>query len=169
VIVPEELRHLTDGPRPDERPGGAGTISLLASGGTDARTVLARCRSVLRAVLDHSAGEWPAAQEWRSLLPAWFVAACAPERSREELEQWLAWWRTLAPDDRARADAERPWALADWLYWLMPSERCWFWWDAEVRPGGTLLVLVEVPGLPTALGALDWMLRAAGATDIIHE
>jgi hypothetical protein len=51
----------------------------------------------------------------------------------------------------------------------MPSERCWFWWDGEVRPDGTLRVLVEVPGLPTALGALDWMLRAAGAGDIIHE
>lgn len=45
----------------------------------------------------------------------------------------------------------------------------WFWWDAEVGTDGTLQVTVEVPGWPTALGALDWLLRAAGAAEIVHE
>ena len=150
MIVPEERRHLMDGPRPGELPGGAGTASVLARGGADAHDVLDRSRAVLLAVLEHSGPEWPTVEEWRLLLPAWFVAACGPETSREDAQRWLAWWRTLGPADRARAESERQWALADWLYWLMPSERQWFWWDATVGTDGTLRVTVEVPGWPTA-------------------
>lgn len=169
MIGPEERRHLTDGPRPGEVPGGVGTVGVLARGGADGGEVLDRSRAVLLAVLERSGPEWPTVEEWRSLLPPWFVAACGPEMSREDAERWLAWWRTLGPADRARAESERRWTLADWLYWLMPSERQWFWWDAEVGRDGTLRVTVEVPGWPTALGALDWLLRAAGAAEVVHE
>jgi hypothetical protein len=68
-------------------------------------------------------------------------------------------------DDRARADSERRWSLADWLCWLTLSERLWFWWNAEVGRDGTLRATVEVARWPTALGALDCLLRAAGAAD----
>jgi hypothetical protein len=51
----------------------------------------------------------------------------------------------------------------------MLSERQWFWWDAKVEREGTLRVTVEVPGQPAPLGALDWLLRAAGAVEVIHE
>jgi hypothetical protein len=169
VIVPEERRHLTDGSRPGEVPGGVGTVSVLARAGADARVVLDRCRAVLLAVLDHSEPEWATVEEWKSYLPAWFVAASGPERSGEDAERWLAWWRTLGPADKAGAESEQQWALADWLYWLMPSERQWFWWDAEVGQDDTLRVTVEVPGWPAALGALDWLLHAAGAVEVIHE
>jgi hypothetical protein len=144
------------------------TVSVLARTGVDARVVLDRCRVVLLAVLDHSGPEWPTVEEWRSFLPAWFVAACGPEKSGEDAERWLAWWRTLGPADKARVESEQHWALADWLYWLMPSERQWFWWDAEVGRDGTLRVTVEIPGCPTAMGALDWLLCAAGAVEVIH-
>jgi hypothetical protein len=168
VIVPEEMRHLTDGPRPGEVPGGAGTVSVLARGGSDAGEVLDRSRAVLLMVLERSGPQWPAAEEWRSLLPPWFVAACGPPVPREETQRWLDWWRALGPADRARAESERPWALEDWLYWLTPPERQWFWWDATAGDG-TLRVTVEVPDWPAALGALDWLLRASGAAEVVHE
>ncbi len=168
VIVPEEQRHLAAGPRPGEEPGGVGAITVLARG-SEARTVLDRCRSVLAVILDHSGPEWPTVEEWRSLLPKWFVAASSPERSREDAERWLAWWRTLGPADQARAESEQRWTLADWLYWMEPFERQWFWWDAEIGTDGTLRVTVEIPGWPAALGALDWLLRAAGAAEVVHD
>lgn len=169
MIPPEERRHLVDGPRPGEVPGGVGTISVLARGGADADVVLDRCRAVLAVVLDYSGPGWPGLKEWESLLPSWFVAACGPQGSREDAERWLAWWRTLGRADKARAESEQRWELADWLYWLMPSERQWFWWDAEPLQDGALRVAVEMPGWPAALGALDWLLRAAGAAEVIHE
>jgi len=168
VIVPEEQRHLAAGPRPGEEPGGVGAITVLARG-SEARTVLDRCRSVLAVILDHSGPEWPTVEEWRSLLPKWFVAASSPERSREDAERWLAWWRTLGPADQARAESEQRWTLADWLYWMEPFERQWFWWDAEIGTDGTLRVTVEIPSWPAALGALDWLLRAAGAAEVVHD
>jgi hypothetical protein len=121
------------------------------------------------AVLNHSGSDWPSEGERESLLPEWFVAARGPENSRQDTERWLAWWRTLGPADKARAERDQHWALADWLYWLEPSERQWFWWSAEMGTDGSLRVTVEVPGRPAALGALDWLLRAAGAAEVVHE
>jgi len=52
---------------------------------------------------------------------------------------------------------------------MEPFERQWFWWDAEIGRDGTLRVTVEIPGWPAALGALDWLLRAAGAAEVVHD
>ena len=89
--------------------------------------------------------------------------------SHEEAERWVAWWRTLAPADKARAESEKRWTLEDWLYWLTPSQRQWFWWDAVTDGDHALRVTVEVADWPTALGALDWLLRAAGASEVVHD
>jgi len=102
------------------------------------------------------------------LLPAWFVERSAPERSREEAERWLAWWRSLPASEQARVAREQDWALADWLYWLEPAERHWFWWDAVIENPEILRVIVEVPGWPVPLGALEWLLRAAGAMEVVN-
>jgi hypothetical protein len=144
-------------------------VRVVARGSASAREVLDRCRAVLLKVLEHSGPEWPAEREWTSILPLWFVAACGPEMSREDAARWLDWWRTLGPADRAREESDHRWTVAEWLDWLMPSERQWFWWDAEAGQDGTLRITVEVPGWPAALGALDWLLRAAGAVEIFHE
>lgn len=77
-------------------------------------------------------------------MPEWFVAACSPERTAEKTS----------------------WTLADWLYWMEPDERQWFWWDARIDGEGATTVLVEVPRWPSATGALEWLLRAAGASSV---
>lgn len=64
------------------------------------------------------------------------------------------------------ADRESRWSLADWMYWMHPEEREWSWWDARVEGAGVASVLVEVPGWPMAVGALEWLLRVAGATEV---
>jgi len=168
VIRPDEVRHVEEGPRQGERPGGAGTVAVVAKARSNAADVLARVREVMGEIV--KTGEpWPDLEYWRSQLPRWFVDASAPERSRDEIEQWLAWWRSLPPHEQAQAAAEQKWTLADWLFSVQPSERQWFWWDARVESPDILRVLVEVPGDPVALGALEWLLRAAGATEIARE
>ena len=165
----EEQRHLNGGCRSGERPAGVGTVSVVARCRGDASRVAERSREVLQVVLAHAGPPWPAVSEWRQVLPAWFVNASAPERPREEAEQWLGWWRSLPPEEQARVTRSQRWALADWLYWLEPSERQWFWWDAVVESPEILRVIVQVSGWPAPLGALDWLLRAAGAVEVLHE
>ena len=51
----------------------------------------------------------------------------------------------------------------NWLFWLLPEERTWYWWDGEVSGPHEVRLWVEVAGGPAPLGALEWLVRAAGA------
>lgn len=166
MIPPEELRHLADGPRLREVAGGVGLVEVHVSTSGDANDLLRRSREVLRAILAATSEGWPAETAWRERLPHWFVEACAVEESAEDAARWLAWWRALDDKARARAARERPWSLADWLHWLHPDERQWYWWDGSVVGQHAARIIVEVAGWPAPLGALQWLLNAAGADAI---
>lgn len=163
LIPSEELRHLVDGPREVEMAGGVGLVEVAVTTSGDSSDLLCRCREVLRAVLEVAGSGWPPQDVWARRLPDWFVQGCAGEVSAEQDAEWLAWWRGLDGEARARAARERPWSLADWLHWLQPEERQWYWWDGVRQGPHKVLVLVEVPGWPVPLGALEWLLRVAGA------
>lgn len=101
LIPPEERRHVDLGAREGEQPGGAGTVDVVVlCGGGDADQVLGRAREVLRIVVDHQAGRWPSLEEWRELLPSWFLSACSEEMAQEQAEAWLERWRTLTPEEQ---------------------------------------------------------------------
>jgi hypothetical protein len=168
VIPDDELRHLARSLRPGERPGGVGTVAVLARCPDAART-RDRAAEVMTAVLTHGRPVWPPEADWAHLLPAWFVEACGPELSPAAAEERMRRWRALPPAAQARASAEERWSLANWLFWLEPDERQWFWWDAQPEGGDSLRVTVEIPGWPAPLGALGWLLRAAGATEVTYE
>jgi len=146
--------------------GGVGIVEVVASA-VAPELLLQRCREVLGVVIDHQAGDWPDVSRWRELLPSWFVEDCVDE-SPEETDRWLEWWRSLPREQQVEAEQARAWSLEGWLYWLEPSERQWFWWDARVGDG-VLRVAVELSGWPAPLGALEWLLRSAGATTVIFE
>ena len=98
------------------------------------------------AVLEHSSGEWPSLERWKGILPAWFAGAC--------LDDALVQSCIL---DR--------WSLRGWLHWFRPENRKWFWWGAGVQ-GDKAVVTVLVPERPYLRGALDWLLKTAGATEV---
>lgn len=162
LIWHDEIRHLEDGPGVDERPGGNGLITLAIRTREEPSEMIERAKDVLAVVVAVPPAEWRPEVVQQS-LPAWFVEKCAPERSNEA---WLAWWRSLAVPDRIQAERERSWSVADWLFWLAPDERQWHWWDAVVDGERSAKVLVEVPSWPAAIGALEWLLRAAGAASV---
>lgn len=161
-----ELRRLHEGPSANEFPGIAGTDRLIARCSGDAAMVLARTIEVLSIVLSNEQDIWPTISRWRELLPLWFVQACADEQTPQQAEQWLSWWRGLSPNERARAEQERRWTVQNWIYWLQPEQREWWWWDSKVLDANTLLVEVQATDWPHALGALTWLLRAAGAIQV---
>jgi hypothetical protein len=166
-MTPEdELRLLREGPRPDEKPPAPGTEQVIAAG--PAEQIIQRATEVLRVVDEHTAS-WPDLDGWRSLLPSWFVAAAAPERTAEEEAAEQERIRRLPPAELADAAASRQWPLSSWLYWLEPAQRQWYWWSATAPAADTALVTIWIAGWPAPLGALDWLLRAAGATSVDHD
>lgn len=165
-----ELRRLADGPLPSEQIGGIGTVRFIARCTGDASDILERVKQILIIIDTESIAGWPAEDEWKNILPNWFVSVCAPSRTREQAEQWVTWWKTLPPDEQARVKKEKKWALDDWLYWMQPDNRQWFWWDAKALEDVTsIVVAVEVDGWPFPWGALRWLFIAAGAIDLNAE
>lgn len=102
-------------------------------------------------------------------LPRWFINACSPEMTPNEAERWLAWWRTLDPTAKLQAEEEKGWTLPDWLHWFTPEERQWYWWDAAVADDRSATVTVTVSSWPAPIGALRWLLQAAGATSVVVD
>ena len=99
-------------------------------------------REVLEIVLERSQGEWPSLDEWKRVLPGWFLAACVD-------------------DAEVRDCVIDRWSLRAWIYWFQPELRKWRWWSAE--PSETALrVTLLVLQRPYLRGALDWLISVAG-------
>lgn len=162
----DERAHLERGPHSVEVPRGHLLVDVVATSDGHAATIDHRVREVMAIIAQHHGDRWPGLDEWEQLLPKWFVAACAEERTIEEEERWLDWWRSLPADERAPAAEERAWSLADWLYWLQPEERQWYLWDSRVESKDHVRVQVQIVDNPV-LGALTWLLCAAGANDVL--
>jgi hypothetical protein len=129
----------------------------------DAVAVLERAKEVLERVLEIDPQNWPSTEEWRARLPAWFVASCAPEITIEEAEQEQIRWRSLSQEEQIRKTETGRWTLSGWIYFFLPDDRCWLWWNARIPNEDTLFVHMIVDGWPFAWGELDWLLRASGA------
>lgn len=165
----KELMRLEKGVSPGVLPEGLGTVRFLAKATGHAAETLERAESVLRIVVRSSLDAWPDESEWQMLLPQWFLAACAPERTAEETELWLKRWKSLSPSRQRIESAEMRWTLRNWLYWFEPSQRQWYWWDGNVEGEDTVRVAIEVDAWPFPWGAISWLLRAAGAETVQAE
>ena len=157
--------RLLDGPVPGEQPRDGFLVSIIVRS-DQAGEVLEKAKTVLRAVAALPADAFDSG--WaQAALPGWFVAACADEQSPADRTAWLDWWRSVDDAARVAAGNERPWTVQDWLGWMEPGERTWFWWDSRLTEADTGTVSVVVDGWPAALGSLLWLLRASGATDVV--
>ncbi|MFI5706257.1 hypothetical protein [Kribbella sp. NPDC051620] len=120
-------------------------------------------------VLRYGERDWPSVSEWQRELPQWFVLASGPEHSEQEDQEWLVWWKSLPPDQQNEVEDRQPWALSEWLEWLRPSERTWYWLGAEQSSTTQLKVWLDTPGSPAPVGALEWLLKVAGAVEVVEE
>ena len=141
VTLEEERRHLVEGAGTDASPATLDVIEVQCEGG--AERALGRVREALAPVLDHQQGPWPAVDEWKTLLPGWFVEACVDDRQVRDCVL-----------DR--------WSLRAWLHWLQPAERQWRWWDAEVVDASHLRVRLLPLADPYLKGSVTWLLAVAG-------
>ncbi|HEX3779825.1 MAG TPA: hypothetical protein VHX38_09150 [Pseudonocardiaceae bacterium] len=163
----DERRRVIDGPHPGEQP----TAQLVAADvrcDGDAPTVLGRCREAMAAVLEHADGRWRSDEQWRELLPAWFVAVSAPDKTPEQIREHWARREAMTPEQRRALDAEQDqrWSVGGWVSNFDPGEREWAWWSAEVIGSDQFRVLILADTWPVPVGPLDWLLRAAGGREI---
>ncbi len=163
----EELCHLRSGPAVDSRPGEYCTIQINATLSTTSDLFLCRCQEVLGVILENTGDPWPSVAHWLSILPRWFVEACAAEESEEESELWWTQWQKLSGVARETASAERGWTVSEWLHWMQPDEREWFWWDHFFDGPTRILVSLQTLGWPVPLGALHWLMTVSGAIDFL--
>lgn len=162
-----ELRRLEHGPAQGEPIPGVGIVQFAVKCKGDAYAVLSTAASVMRVICSECEKGWTEQANWRSLLPSHFVTACAEEMTKQEAELWLQRWQTLRQDERDAEERTRKWSLANWLYWLQPTERVWQWWDAKVVDGENAVVSVAVESWPFGWGALTWLFRGSGAVEVV--
>jgi hypothetical protein len=166
VLLGNELRRLQNGRSADDKPSGTRIARLCVTCSTDPLEAVLGAKEVLKALDRAALAGWPQAQISPS-FPAWFIAACAPESSRQDAEQWVAWWSKLSEKEKIKAEEEKDWSLESWLYWMEPQNREWFWWDAQVETNPDRIILqLEVTAWPFSWGALRWLLRTAGASGV---
>lgn len=162
----EELRRIHAGPRSGEKPEGIAAVKFVARCSGNAPVVLARVREALETVLSHSAVRWPTDEEWSQVLPLWITQQFVPERSREQLEEWLHWWRSLPPIEQGPAARAQGWSLGNWIHWFRSEERHWSWWSAAVLEPGLLQIEVVALEWPFPSEALEWLVEVAGAESV---
>ena len=150
-----ELERLRAGDGADAPPPPLERFEIDVASDSDVAEVLERARDVLMVVVTRSIETWPTLEEWRGQLPDWFVSACAPEGHAD------------AEADDEEDDA--PWELSEFLYWFEPPQREWWWWGCEVRSpvDGRIFLAIDEPS--AARDALEWLLGAAGATEVVDE
>lgn len=159
----EELLRLM-GAAAESAPSSASLVAIAETG--DSSAVLERCREVLGVVLEFGEDNWPDLARWSGALPTWFVEACGPEKMPERSADWLAWHASLSPEERWDLADSEPWRLSEWIDWLRPSRRTWYWLGASAAIPSVLTVWLVTQGSPAPTGALEWLLTVSGATDV---
>lgn len=165
-LVRGELKRLTHGLEFDACPPGFGLVDYNIRCPGRMEEAAAKIRDAMISIaLNSLRDSWPDREEWSALLPGWFVDACAPERSEEESKRWLKWWDGLDWDQKQReAQRPKPWSLEGWLHWFSPEMRTWYWWRGEILDESNFRLSIMTQEWPPVVGALAWLVRAAGAT-----
>ncbi len=152
----DEIRRLLSGPQPDEVPSGP-LVKLHAVCEGAATDVLQSVREIWATALWQLEPGRLSAEEWRMILPRWFLDRFDPE---------------IKPDDRIlrrafqlheRMCPSEALTLKEWVRLLEPPARRWAWWSASVAAPHALEVTVTVDEPGANLEALSWVLLCSGA------
>lgn len=155
----DEIRRLLNGPRPGEAPGGP-LLRFHAECDVEAAGVLQSVREVWATALWQADPGRLSTDEWKMILPRWFVGKFASELKVDD----PLLRRAFQLQDRMRpAEA---WTLSEWVRSLEPATRHWSWWSAQIPAPCVLDVTVAINGDGAGADSLQWVLRCAGAQTV---
>jgi hypothetical protein len=165
-----ELIFLRCGPRPDSKSLGVGTVRFDGSTAKESQEVIEKMKEVLT-VLDefviHEEREiWPDDAQLISILPPWFNQACALPMTELQSNALLIRRSKMTSIERRKSVEESQWSIDNWLHWMRPENRQWYWWDAAMEGYDSFYIAVEVDGWPFPWGSLRWLAKAAGAISL---
>lgn len=155
----DEIRRLLSGPQPGENPAGS-LVRLRVTCETGAAEVLQAVREVWATALWQPDPGRLGPDDWRMILPRWFLERFEPE---------------IKPDDaflrRAFQLQERmspygTFTLKKWVHLLEPPARGWAWWTAKVTAPYELEITVVAHAAEAGLEALNWALFCGGARTV---
>ena len=150
---------------------GVGIARFIVRCQNNVDEVLNLAKRVLVIVNYNSESIWPSFNIWSKILPETFINNCASEISQSESEKKIAYRRSLSWEKQVSLEKNEKWSLGNWIAWLEPDAREWFWWNAHKFDGEieNTHFLVEVTALhdPFSSGALKWLFKACGAIDVV--
>lgn len=158
-MIKNELYRLINGIEATEKTNSMEYVEFKIKCRSNSFDVLSKCKEVLKIVLCNNENAELTIDEWKKLLPLWFIEKCAKELSKEEAEERL----NLTIEERRLIAKNESWTLSDWIYWFKPQERQWYWWDAKIVDFNTIHLVLECYGWPFAWGALRWLWKVCGA------
>lgn len=141
---------------------GRSRTELLVACEGNSLEVLQKTTDVLIQVLEKSSDVDDSIVDWEAALPTWFVRKCAPEMQDSEVEKFL---RT----EEGTKTLSEIWTVSGFLYWFLPAMRSWYWSSGTIAGPDKLSIHLIVDGFPFAWGALKFLLRAAGAREIVEN
>jgi|SRR5580765_6621861 len=150
----EELKRLNGEPVLIEK--GQLVVNFIVKCDGDASDVLRRAKEVLIRIIDCELTFEDSVEDWKAVLPEWFVNIASPELTRQEAEKLLS-------TPQGYEILARSWTVSGFIHWFRPEMRSWYWYDGEVRDRNNLLIQVLTYGYPFASGALEWLFKACGA------
>lgn len=155
--INDELKRLNSNGIEDNYKGFIAEIIADCAG--NASDVLQKTKDVLKKIIDCELSFDDPIDDWRVILPEWFINACSSEITKNEAEEIL---RTPQGYELL---ANR-WTISGFIYWFRPEIRSWYWWDGIIKDQNILLIKVLVDGDPFAWGALEFLLKSAGANSV---
>jgi hypothetical protein len=123
-------------------------LALRFAAPTGSEQILQRAREVMRAVADAQTARWWNDDEWKRILPAWFLATFEGHSDADLVAN---------PD---------LWDFGSWLDAM--KDPGWEWWSTQqTAHGGTVRAAAHSD--PYSIEPLAYLLRASGATDVEIE
>lgn len=129
---------------------------IIVSCRGNAPEVLKRTKEILRQVLTSNLELDSPIDEWEKRIPTWFLDSCVSEPTGSEIQE-------LLKTEKGFDALSNMWTLAGFLYWFRPELRSWYWWDGVLENSNILIIKLKVSGFPLAWGALQFLLKSAGA------
>ena len=168
--IEDELYRLKGEPKISLVLPGLGSVRFdVFSNARAIEEVFIVAREVMTVVLRLSARDWEELDVIVAKLPMEFVQRFAPLSNSESDDKWLRLWRAANASEKKLMEDTRGWQIEEWLHWMKPDERAWFWWDAVVLNQSRGKVAVAVQSWPFPWGSIKHLLLASGATIVEPE